>query len=142
SGPEGRRAHPSLTRSSALGTVVAALLLLAAAPAAGADPDWHRLGDETAEVLSDVLRIDTQNPPGAETAAANALARKLQAEGIAAEVFESAPGRGNMYARLPGRGGALPIILLAHLDVVPADAHAWRVPPFAGLKEHGYVYGR
>jgi len=114
-----------------------------AGPASGADPDWHRLGDETAEVLSDLLRIDTQNPPGAETAAANALARKLQAEGIQAEVFESAPGRGNMYARLPGNGGgARPIILLAHLDVVPADAHAWRVPPFSGVKEHGYVYGR
>src|SRR5438477_629073 len=90
SGPRSRRARPDVTRSSALTTAIAALLLLVAGGAASADPDWHRLGDETADVLSDVLRIDTQNPPGGETAAANALARKLQAEGIPAEVFESA----------------------------------------------------
>jgi len=118
-----------------------ALSLVARVDAAG-DADWRRLGDETAEVLTDVLRIDTQNPPGSETAAANALARKLQAEGIATEVFESAPGRGNLYARLPGAGQSHPIILLAHLDVVPADPRGWRVPPFAGIKEHGYVWGR
>jgi acetylornithine deacetylase/succinyl-diaminopimelate desuccinylase-like protein len=116
-------------------------LLFVAAPAA-ADVDWHKVGDETADVLSDVLRIDTQNPPGSETAAANAFARKLEAAGIASEVFESAPGRGNLYARLPGTGGGRPIILLAHLDVVPADARTWRLPPFAGVREHGYVYGR
>src|SRR5439155_6945440 len=107
-----------------------------------ADPDWHRIRDETADLLSDLIRIDTQNPPGGETAAANALARKLEADGIVAEVFESAPGRGNLYARLAGTGGGRPIILLAHLDVVPADPRQWRVPPFAGVKEHGYVYGR
>jgi len=117
------------------------VLLLAAAPAAG-DVDWHKVGDETADVLSDVLRIDTQNPPGGETAAANALARKLEAAGIESEVFESAPGRGNLYARLPGTGAGRPIILLAHLDVVPADGRGWRLPPFAGVREHGYVYGR
>src|SRR5439155_8621542 len=106
------------------------------------DLDWHRLGNEAAEVLADVIRIDTQNPPGGETAAANALARKLEGEGIEAQVFESSPGRGNLHARLPGNGGAPPIILLAHLDVVPADPRGWRVPPFSGALEHGYVYGR
>ena len=106
------------------------------------DLDWRKLGDETAELLANVLRIDTTNPPGSEIAAANALARKLTAEGIAAEVIESAPGRGSLYARLPGRGGARPVILLSHLDVVPADARSWRVPPFAGAREGGFVYGR
>lgn len=115
--------------------------LLAAAPAA-AETDWHKVGDETADVLADVIRIDTQNPPGGETAAANALARKLEGAGIASEVFESAPGRGNLYARLPGTGAGRPIILLAHLDVVPADARTWRLSPFAGVRERGYVYGR
>ncbi|HYY73239.1 MAG TPA: M20/M25/M40 family metallo-hydrolase, partial [Solirubrobacterales bacterium] len=107
-----------------------------------ADLDWRRLGDETAEVLADVIRIDTQNPPGGETAAANALARKLEAEGIRAEVLESSPGRGNLHARLRGTGGAAPVILLAHLDVVPADPRGWRLPPFSGALEHGYVHGR
>jgi len=136
------RGRPFLTRCPALATAIAALLLLVISPAGAADPDWHRLGDETAEVLSDLLRIDTQNPPGGETAAANAIARKLEAERISAEVFESAPGRGNVYARLPGSGAARPIILLAHLDVVPADPHGWRLPPFAGSRERGYVHGR
>ena len=110
--------------------------------AQAADPDWRRLGDEAADVLSDVIRIDTQNPPGGETAAANALARKLGAEGIAADVIESGPDRGNLHALLAGSGRGRPIILLAHLDVVPADPRAWRVPPLGGVREHGYVYGR
>jgi len=109
---------------------------------AAAEPDWDSLGNETVDVLSDVLRIDTQNPPGGETAAANALARKLRGEGIAAEVIESAPGRGNLHARLAGSGRGRPVILLAHLDVVPADPRTWRFPPFAAVKDHGYVYGR
>jgi acetylornithine deacetylase/succinyl-diaminopimelate desuccinylase-like protein len=123
-------------------TLAWVVLLGFARAAAAADLDWHRLGDETADLLSDIIRIDTQNPPGGETAAANALARKLAADGIATEVLESSPGRGNLYARLPGSGGGRPIILLAHLDVVPADPRAWRVPPFGGVREHGYVYGR
>jgi acetylornithine deacetylase/succinyl-diaminopimelate desuccinylase-like protein len=124
---------------------LAALLGLDVASVPGslaADLDWQRVGAETAELLTDVLRIDTQNPPGSETAAANALARKLETEGIAAEVIESAPGRGNLYARLAGRGGGRPVVLLAHLDVVPADPRGWHLPPFAGAREHGYVYGR
>ncbi len=107
-----------------------------------ADTDWRRLGEETAELLGDLIRIDTQNPPGGETAAANAIARKLAADGVDSEVFESAPGRGSLYARLAGTGAARPIILLSHLDVVPADARAWRFPPFGGVREHGYVQGR
>jgi acetylornithine deacetylase/succinyl-diaminopimelate desuccinylase-like protein len=136
-------AGPSPTRRAAW--VVLALVLGVGAPvrpASGADPDWRRLGEETADLLSDVIRIDTSNPPGAETAAANALARKLRGDAIAAEVFESAPGRGNLHARLAGSGRSRPIILLAHLDVVPADPRSWRIPPFAGVKEHGWVNGR
>src|SRR5581483_9072979 len=131
---------PRLTRCAAL--LVAAISLGGVSPLYGADPDWHRVGDETADLLADVIRVDTQNPPGAETAAANLLARKLEAEGVAAQVFESAPGRGNLYARLPGNGTSKPVVLLAHLDVVPADPRGWRLPPFSGTREHGYVYGR
>src|SRR2546429_4563303 len=137
-----RSSRPTLTRRSApvaLGIIAA---LLGGDVCLAADLDWRRLGNETAEVLADLIRIDTQNPPGGETAAANALARRLDAEGIKAEVFESSPGRGNLHARLPGSGGAPPVILLAHLDVVAADPRGWRFPPFSGALEHGYVYGR
>ena len=139
-----RPSRPILTRCFARAALVVAAALLGGDACLAADLDWRRLGTETTEVLADVIRIDTQNPPGGETAAANALARKLEAEGIRAEVFESSPGRGSLHARLPGSGsgGAPPVILLAHLDVVPADPRGWRFPPFSGALEHGYVYGR
>src|SRR5438046_2508870 len=109
-------------------------------PAAGRG--GPRRVEEIDEVLADGVGSERQKPPGGETAAANALARRLGAEGIKAEVVESSPGRGNLHARLPGSGGAPPVILLAHLDVVPADPRGWRFPPFSGALEHGYVYGR
>jgi len=115
-------------------------LALMAQPVAA--EDWTQLGAEAAEVLTELIHIDTQNPPGGEIAAAEVLARRLRADGIAAEVFESAPGRGNVHARLKGGGAARPIVLLSHLDVVPADPRGWRVAPFAGVREDGYVYGR
>src|SRR5256886_17429540 len=137
-----RASLPSLTRRSAPVTRGIIAAVLGGDACLAADLDWRSLGNETAEVLADLIRIDTQNPPGGETAAANALARRLDAEGIKAEVFESSPGRGSLHARLPGSGGAPPVILLAHLDVVPADPRGWRFPPFSGALEHGYVYGR
>src|SRR2546426_573580 len=137
-----RSSRPTLTGCFARAALVVAAALLGGDACLAADLDWRRLGSEATEVLADVIRIDTQNPPGGETAAANALARKLEAEGIRAEVFESSPGRGSLHARLPGSGGAPPVILLAHLDVVPADPRGWRFPPFSGALEHGYVYGR
>src|SRR5438046_6036412 len=137
-----RPSRPILPRCFARAALLVAAALLGGDACLAADLDWRRLGTETTEVLADVIRIDTQNPPGGETAAANALARTPEAEGIRAEVFESSPGRGSLHARLPGSGGAPPVILLAHLDVVPADPRGWRFPPFSGALEHGYVYGR
>ncbi|HTC23889.1 MAG TPA: M20/M25/M40 family metallo-hydrolase, partial [Gemmatimonadales bacterium] len=125
-----------------LACLTLATALAASGPCIAAELDWRALGNEAADVLANVIRIDTTNPPGGETAAANALARKLEEEGIKSEVFESSPGRGNLYARLPGSGGAPPIILLAHLDVVPADPRGWHEPPFSGAIEQGYVHGR
>jgi len=137
----GRRANTAAMRQF-WSTVVLMLAFLGRTAPAHADLDWHELGEETATLLSDLIRVDTTNPPGGETAAANLLARKLRAEGIETEVVESAPGRGSLYARLPGAGSARPLILLSHLDVVPADPRDWRMPPFAGIRERGHVYGR
>ena len=82
------------------------------------------------------------NPPGNETAGAKWLQRVLAREGIAAEIFESSPGRGNLYARLPGTGSRRPIVLLSHIDVVPATDSAWQVGPWSGEIRHGAVWGR
>jgi acetylornithine deacetylase/succinyl-diaminopimelate desuccinylase-like protein len=134
-----RHESPRTTRGCAL-LAIAAAAILAPGPAFATE-DWKRLGDETAALLGELIRVDTQNPPGGETAAAHVLARTLEANGIASEVIESSSGRGNLHARIPG-GPGRPIVLLAHLDVVPADARAWRVPPFAGERRDGYVWGR
>lgn len=115
----------------------------AQAAAGEAVPAAAELGSEAVELLQSYLRIDTSNPPGRELEAARFLASYLEAAGIPHEVFESAPGRGNLYARLQGdgsRGGA--IVLLHHMDVVPADADDWTVDPFSGVILNEYIYGR
>jgi acetylornithine deacetylase/succinyl-diaminopimelate desuccinylase-like protein len=106
--------------------------------------DWRAARDRAAELLSQLIRIDTVNPPGGETPAAERLSAALAARGIQSQVLEAAPGRGNVIARLPatepdGRG---PILLLSHLDVVPADPEAWSFPPFSGAIRDGHVFGR
>jgi acetylornithine deacetylase/succinyl-diaminopimelate desuccinylase-like protein len=144
----GRRAgtmHTAPARPPILGIVwitALAVALLAAGRTPGAEPDWARLGEETAGLLQELLRVDTTNPPGNETPAARLLGEKLEAAGIPAEVIESGPGRGNLHARLEGRGRARPLILLSHLDVVPADPRGWEAPPFAGERRGYDIYGR
>src|SRR5438552_1484816 len=136
------RGNAAAMRQLSLTAALLAVALVLRVEPARADLDWHALGEEAATLLSDLIRVDTTNPPGGETAAANLLARKFRAEGIETEVVESAPGRGNLYARLPGQGGARPLILLSHLDVVPADPRDWRIAPFGGIRERGHIYGR
>ena len=104
--------------------------------------EWNALGNEAAQLLSQYLRINTTNPPGNERRAADWLAAVLAREGIEAQVFEPAPGKANLYARLRGDGRARPIILLNHMDVVLAAPDYWSVDPFGGLIQDGYIWGR
>jgi acetylornithine deacetylase/succinyl-diaminopimelate desuccinylase-like protein len=125
--------------------LLAALWLAPAGPAAAQmerGPDFDALGVEAAERLGEYIRIRTINPPGNETAGARWLQRVLAREGIRSEIFESSPGRGNLYARLPGTGAKRPIILLSHIDVVPATDSAWQVGPWSGEVRSGAVWGR
>jgi len=110
--------------------------------AAPVEEDWKGLGDEAAGLLSQYLRINTTNPPGNEVEAARWLAAALQREGIESQVFEPAPGKANLYARLAGDGSARPIILLNHMDVVLASPEFWTVDPFSGVLKDGYIWGR
>ena len=107
-------------------------------------PDWKALGDEALEITRQYLRINTTNPPGNETPAAEFLGGILQEAGFETTILESAAGRGNLVARLPGRArdasGAL--CLLHHLDVVPADPSEWSVDPFGAEVRDGYLWGR
>ncbi|HVR27892.1 MAG TPA: M20/M25/M40 family metallo-hydrolase, partial [Thermoanaerobaculia bacterium] len=131
-------ARPALRSTTFCALIV---LLLGLDPLSGADVDLERLQDEAVERLQAYLRIDTTNPPGNEARAVEFLARILEAEGIPYETAESAPGRGNLWARLEG-GGEPALVLLHHSDVVPADAARWTVPPFSGELVDGYLYGR
>jgi acetylornithine deacetylase/succinyl-diaminopimelate desuccinylase-like protein len=125
---------------------VALLLLGALGPSATVaqqpSPDWPRLESEAVALLSRYLQIDTTNPPGNETPAAEFFRRIFDAEGIEARVLESSPGRGSVWARLSGDGSKPAVVLLNHLDVVPADPRFWSQPPFGGILHDGYVWGR
>ncbi|HEX6669077.1 MAG TPA: M20/M25/M40 family metallo-hydrolase [Gemmatimonadales bacterium] len=129
-------------RALALALVLIVGLASGAARAQVREPDFAALGFEAAERLGQYIRVRTVNPPGHETEGAKWLQQVLAEEGIAAEIFESSPGRGNLYARLPGNGTKRPLVLLSHIDVVPVTDSAWTVRPWSGETRHGAVWGR
>jgi len=98
--------------------------------------------EEVTALLSDLIKINTTNPPGNETQAAKYLAKTLENEGFQCEVLESSPGRGNIITRLKGTGEKPSLLLLSHLDVVAANPNEWSVDPFSGLVKDGFVWGR
>ncbi len=104
--------------------------------------DWNREGEEAVERLRRMIRFDTTNPPGEELALAQDLAAEAAAEGIGAQVLVSGEGRGNLALRLQGDGSERPLLLLSHLDVVPAEPEKWSHAPFAGERDRGFVWGR
>jgi len=98
---------------------------------------------ELVELLRSLIRIKTVNPPGDEILAARYLEQILADEGLRATVVEPFPGRGSIVARVHGDGtGGDPLLLLSHLDVVPAEPAGWTHDPFAGDLADGYVWGR
>lgn len=124
-------------------------------PDEGADA----LAERAAELLAEIIRIPTVNPPGGEAPLAARLVEILSEAGIEARVIatpskppdpsrrldDGGPGRAARaaaWARLPGTGRGRPVVLLSHIDVVPADPSEWTVPPFAGEIRDGFVIGR
>jgi len=105
-------------------------------------PDFRAAREEAVRFLADYLRIDTVNPPGNESRGAQYLQSILAREGIASEIFELAPGRGNLVARLSGNGAKKPILIMGHIDTVGVEREKWTVDPFGGLVRNGFLYGR
>lgn len=113
-----------------------------ARPADYSEPDWEGASAETLAHLQALLRFRTVNPPGDELPLAKYLQATLEAAGIPCMMFETALGRGVLVARLRGDGSQRPVLLMAHMDVVPVEASEWSVDPFGGEVREGYVYGR
>jgi len=112
------------------------------ATAAGQTPDWKAVEAEALQTLQRYVRVDTSNPPGDVTKAADLVEGILKAEGIPVTRYESAPGRSIVLARLKGAGQAKPLLLLHHMDVVPADASRWTRNPFGAEIADGRLWGR
>ncbi len=100
------------------------------------------MAHEAVEILSRYIRINTTNPPGNEAPAAAFLRGILNAEGIACSTYEAAPGRVSLSARIEGAGVKEPLVLLNHMDVVPANPDDFSFDPFCGEVRDGYICGR
>lgn len=102
---------------------------------------------EVVQLCQDLIRFDTQNwgegKANPERIAADYIAEKLAEVGVESQIFESAPGRANLFARIPGKNPDRPALVVhGHTDVVPADASEWSVDPFEAVIKDGCVWGR
>jgi acetylornithine deacetylase/succinyl-diaminopimelate desuccinylase-like protein len=107
--------------------------------------DWAKVGEDATRLLQDYVRIDTSNPPGDTRKTADLLAAIFEREGIPVTRYESAPQKAILYARLkatvtPPAGKA--IVLLHHMDVVPADRARWQTDPFIPTIQGNELWGR
>jgi len=87
-----------------------------------------------------MVTVDTSH--GGETKLLEPIAALYREAGVSVQVLESAPGRGNLVARLKGSGAKKPMLLLAHVDVVPVEGQPWTVSPFAVTEKDGFLWGR
>ena len=100
------------------------------------------LREEATDLLQRLIRLDTVNPPGNETAAAELLREYLAGNGVESELYARVPERANLVARIPGRGAGARLLLLSHTDTVLADAAEWQLDPWSGELRNGEVWGR
>lgn len=105
------------------------------------------LRERAAQILLEAIRLVSVNPPGDEAPVADFLVGKLREAGLEAALIatpdgDSKLGRAAAWGRLPGSGERRPLVLLSHLDVVPANRAAWTTDPFAGIRRGGFIIGR
>lgn len=98
--------------------------------------------DALVSLLTDLVSIDSSDPPGNEAAVAARVAVELAQNGIDFDVDEFAPGRVNILARVAGQGTKAPLVFSAHLDTVPIGTAPWQFDPFEGRVVDGRLYGR
>jgi acetylornithine deacetylase/succinyl-diaminopimelate desuccinylase-like protein len=100
------------------------------------------LREEVTDLLQRLIRLDTVNPPGNETRAAELLRDYLESNGVACELYAKVPERANLVARIRGRGDGPSLALLSHTDTVLADPSEWQLDPWSGALRNGEVWGR
>src|SRR4029079_13348298 len=100
------------------------------------------LRDEVTELLQELIRLNTVNPPGNETQAAELLRDYLAENGVESELYAKVPERANLVARIPGSGDGQSFLLLSHTDTVVADPNEWQVDPWSGELREGEIWGR
>ena len=100
------------------------------------------LRDETAGLLQRLIRLDTVNPPGNETEAAELLRVYLESNGVQCDLYARVPERANLVARIPGSGDGPRLLMLSHTDTVLADPAEWQVDPWSGELRDGEIWGR
>jgi acetylornithine deacetylase/succinyl-diaminopimelate desuccinylase-like protein len=124
--------------------LVAVLLLMPTATGDRSAEAFARQDDNaTAQLLSELIRVDTSNPPGHEEQIARLLESKFKPLGFEISIVPTPEaGKASFFARLKGDGSRKPILLAAHADVVGVEREKWSVDPFAGLIKDGHVYGR
>ncbi len=116
---------------------------LLAATTAAQQPDWKSVEAEALQTLQAYVRVNTSNPPGDVSKAADFLTGVLTREGIDVKRYEAAPGRSILLARLKGNGsGGKAILLESHMDVVPTDPSRWKEDPFGAQISDGKIWGR
>jgi acetylornithine deacetylase/succinyl-diaminopimelate desuccinylase-like protein len=97
----------------------------------------------TADLLAEIIRVNTSNPPGHEAHLAELLASKFKPLGFQIDIIPTPePGKAHFIARIKGDGTKKPLLLASHADVVGVEREKWSVDPFAGVIKDGYVYGR
>ena len=105
-------------------------------------PDLDRIRGETVGRLQAIIRFDTTNPPGNELPLALYLENALKEEGIDTTILVPEKNRAQVIGRIRGDGSKRPVIVLAHMDVVPVQRASWTHDPFGGEVAQGYLYGR
>ena len=128
---------------AACAALVTALVILGLAPPTTAQPpDFEQGREEAVGLLQALVRIDTSNPPGNETRAAEYVKSVFDDADIPSKILALDPTRGNLVARLEGDGSKRPLLLMAHTDVVGTERDDWTVEPFEGVIRDGHLYGR
>ena len=111
-------------------------------PPAKGESNLATLRERPVELLQNLIRFDTTNPPGNEAACISYVDDVLTAAGFETMILAREEPRANLVTWLPGQGHAPPLLMYGHVDVVTTEGQAWTHPPFDGAIADGYVWGR